>query len=468
MLSTTNEKIITFYKNHPSISFEQSNLFLIELLEKFTNQEDGQENNHNNKETQNISALMLSQMVDRLKSMEDNIQRQEGTYSLKMMEMKDKYMEDIKMILSNNVSEKFSPLLQLYNQQLLDKTQLLFQILPEKIKELQTFIETETKNKSQNQNQNQQLNQADLSQLQKDFEQKFAQTQKEIELGFKQVTDISTQNQQNVTELLGKMNNSSHKGKISENLLFSILQNLYPSANVEFVGTTKETGDFILERKNKPKVLIENKDYSRSVPTEEIFKFIRDCEVQSCSGLFISNSGICGKDSYEVQVNNGNVLVYIHSVHNDAEKIKVAIDIIDHFKNKLDEFDTKSDIDTISKELLDTINKEYQQHSVQKINVMKTIKDFSQKILKQVEEIQIPALDNYLSTRYASSSSKYVCQYCEYVGKNQQAMSAHLRGCTIKKNMTDQKLESIQVETSQPLVCDIEIPEITISPVVLT
>jgi hypothetical protein len=100
---------------------------------------------------------------------------------------------------------------------------------------------------------------------------------------------------------------------------------------------------------------------------------------------------------------------------------------------------------------------------------MKTIKDFSQRILKQVEEIQIPALDNYLSTRYASSSSKYVCQYCEYVGKNQQAMSAHLRGCTIKKNMTDQKLESIQVETSQPLmVCDIEIQEITKLPVVLT
>jgi hypothetical protein len=35
--------------------------------------------------------------------------------------------------------------------------------------------------------------------------------------------------------------------------------------------------------------------------------------------------------------------------------------------------------------------------------------------------------------------------------------------------MTDQKLESIQVETSQPLmVCDIEIQEITKLPVVLT
>ena len=133
MLSTTNEKIIAFYKNHPSISFEQSNLFLIELLEKFTDED-------------NVSIKIISQMMERLKSMEENLQRQEGTMSLKMMEMKDRYMEDIKMILSNNVSEKFSPLLQNYNQQLLDKTQILFQTLPDKIKELQNFIESETKN----------------------------------------------------------------------------------------------------------------------------------------------------------------------------------------------------------------------------------------------------------------------------------------------------------------------------------
>ena len=81
---------------------------------------------------------------------------------------------------------------------------------------------------------------------------------------------------------------------------------------------------------------------------------------------------------------------------------------------------------------------------------MKTIKDFSQKILKQVEEIQIPALDNYLSTRYASSSSKYVCQYCEYVGKNQQAMSAHQRGCTIKKNIESPSTDENKIEIQIP------------------
>ena len=422
MLSTTNEKIINFYKNHPSISFEQSNLFLIELLEKFTDQDND-----------NVSIKIISQMMERLKSMEENLQRQEGAMSLKMMEMKDKYMEDIKMILSNNVSEKFSPLLQNYNQQLLDKTQILFQTLPDKIKELQTFIETETKHQLQNQSTSQ--TQIDLSQI----EQRFAQTQREIEAGFKQVTDISTQNQQSVTDLLGKMNNSSHKGKISENLLFSILQNLYPSANVEFVGTTKETGDFILERKNKSRILIENKDYSRSVPTEEILKFIRDCEIQKCSGLFISNSGICGKDSYEVQVNDGEVLVYIQFCNNDSDKVKIGIDIIDHFKEMLDNLN-KDDNEEISKEVVKEINDEYKLWASNRATMLKTIKEFHESMKKQLDAMSIPSLEKYLSTRFSpvsTGSTMMICEHCGYSCKNKQALSAHRRGCLKLKSKSD-------------------------------
>ena len=50
-------------------------------------------------------------------------------------------------------------------------------------------------------------------------------------------------------------------------------------------------------------------------------------------------------------------------------------------------------------------------------------------MIKQIDEIQFPVLESYLSSRYAFSSSKYVCEHCEYVAKNQSAMSAHKRGC---------------------------------------
>jgi hypothetical protein len=401
MLSTSNPKIIEFYQNHPSISFEHSNLLLIDLMDKMVQDQ--------------VSTAMVSQLVDRFKTMEDSVARQESNISLKMMEMKDKYMDDIKMILSNNVSEKFSPLLQNYNQQLLDKTTILFQsILPEKIKELQTFITEESKKSN-----------PDMSQL----DQRFAATQREIEAGFKHVAEISTQNQQSVADLLGKMNNSSHKGKISENMIFSVLEKLYPAAIVDFVGTTKETGDFIVERKNKPKVLVENKDYTRSVPSEEVNKFIRDIDEQKCCGLFISNSGICGKESFEVQVHNGEVLVYIQFCNYDSDKIKMGFDIIDHFKEMLDNLSEGTDVDSINKEVVKEINDEYKAWVSNRTSMLKSIKDFHDSMKKQLDAMSIPSLEKFLSTRFTPVSSMMTCEHCGFSCKNKQALSAHLRGC---------------------------------------
>jgi rubrerythrin/predicted Holliday junction resolvase-like endonuclease len=401
MLSTSNPKVIEFYKKHPELSFEHTNLLFVEMLEKMVDDK--------------VSTSMVSQLLERLKSMEDSLSRQDGTMSLKMLEMKDKYMEDMKVVLSNNVSEKFSPLLQSYNQQLLDKTTILFQnILPDKMKELQSLITEESKKTT-----------PDLSQL----EQRFLQTQKDIEHGFKHVAEISTQNQQSVTELLSKMNNSSYKGKISENMIYSILESLYPSANIEFVGTTKETGDFIVSRKNKPKVLIENKDYTRTVPTEEVNKFIRDIETQKCCGLFISNSGIAGKDNFEVQVHNGDVLVYVQFCNYDSDKIKMAIDIIDHFKEMLDNLNEDTDTDSISKDLIKDINDEYKVWVTNRSTMLKSIKDFHDTMKKQLDSMSIPSLEKYLSTRFTPVSSMMTCEHCGFPCKNKQSLSAHLRGC---------------------------------------
>jgi hypothetical protein len=57
-----------------------------------------------------------------------------------------------------------------------------------------------------------------------------------------------------------------------------------------------------------------------------------------------------------------------------------------------------------------------------------------------IEDVRLPSLEEHLSTRYATSSSKYVCQFCEvFQAKNQQALSAHHRGCA-KKKLIDNEL----------------------------
>ena len=184
------------------------------------------------------------------------------------------------------------------------------------------------------------------------------------------------------------------------------------------------------------KILIENKSWTRNIVQAEVIKFIRDIETQDCSGIFLSqNTKITTKNNFEINIHNNNVLVYIHEVSNDPDKIKLAIDIIDNLKIKIDDVlqGKDSSTDTISKEIVEYINIEYQNFITQKTSLIKITKDFNKRILKQIDELKLPSLEDYLSRKYSFSSNKYVCEYCNFVGKNQQSKSAHLRGCVERK-----------------------------------
>ena len=484
-ITIDNQKIWKFFKEeHPNICPENTMLTFIDIMNKLSQDVNSSLNN-----------TLAAQLVESMKQLQsqvsvvsDNVSRIQtdtlSNFSLKLSEFKKDYIEDVKMILTNNVSEKIAPLLKEQNTIMLDKTYILInEIIPKNNESLSKQIGDSIKilhssiSEDTNRFLSSSINQKTLDDFILGLDNKFAQTlltsqtfhtsseqrlneslreiKNSTDSNFNSIKEISTSNQQlatslntNVSDMLKKMDNTATKGKLSENIVYNILQTLYPVSQIDFVGTTKETGDIILTRNNKPKILVENKNWDKNVVQEEVKKFIHDVETQKCCGLFIAqNYGIANKEQFQIDIHDGNVLVYIHSVHNDAEKIKVAIDIIDHFKGKLDELDTHTDIDTISKEVLDSINQEYQMYCAQKLNIMKTIKDFNHKILKQVEDIVIPSLDNYLSARYASSTSKYVCQYCEYIGKNQQAMSAHQRGCSVKKNIFDNNDGEIKIDS---------------------
>ena len=77
------------------------------------------------------------------------------------------------------------------------------------------------------------------------------------ESSFENRTILSEQNN-TLNSLLKRFENSSKKGKMSENLLSNVLAEVYPLAEIEDVGKTKETGDIMMLRKNKPKILVEN------------------------------------------------------------------------------------------------------------------------------------------------------------------------------------------------------------------
>lgn len=206
------------------------------------------------------------------------------------------------------------------------------------------------------------------------------------------IKNIIFENQENLSSLLRKMENPCSKGKISEYVLHNILEKLFPAGNIIFVGLEKETGDFILEREGKEKILIENKNWRTNVSTKEVDKFIRDVASQNCSGiLFSQTSGISLRKNFEIDVLDGkNVLLFVHHANNDIEKIKLAIEILDNFKLKLASLQTPF---TLSRENLTKINLEYNIYLSQKKEIKKTARDFAARITKLVDDVQFPNLE---------------------------------------------------------------------------
>ena len=489
------QKVIEFYQKHPNLDFESMNIIFTSMMESLTM-------DMNSSLNTNIATQLLTHiqgLQSQVAVVSENVVRIQSdtllNFNLKMTEFKRDHIADMQMILSNNSTntiEKLSPLIREYNSILLDKTHLMLnelvpknnESLTRQIQEIMKCFHTSISEET-NHLLKSNLDQESLSDFMAKLDHKFSTAQtssqqiinaivtssehrldsriSEIRSSTEQnIHDLKTMSsssqssqmllQTNVSDLLKKMEVSSIKGKCSENVLFHILQSLYPTAQIDVVGQEKETGDIMLIRKNKPTILIENKNWSKTVVQEEVKKFIRDAEIQNCCGLFLSqNNGIAHKENFEININNGNVLLYVHEVNNDAEKIKMAIDIIDNFKIKLDEINLSDGNEiTIDKDVLDDINKEYQSFIIQKIAQIKTIKDYSSKMLKQIDDIQFPNLEKFLATRYAFSSTTCIsCDVCGFIAKNQSSMSAHRRGC---KKTDDCDVSSIGVElVAQPI-----------------
>jgi hypothetical protein len=230
------------------------------------------------------------------------------------------------------------------------------------------------------------------------------------------------------------------------------LAEVYPLAEIEDVGKTKETGDIMMLRKNKPKILVENKDWTRAIVNAEVQKFVRDVEIQKCHGLFLSqNVGICSKDNYEINILEGNlVTVYIHNVNYDPEKISVGVDIIDSISEILKEIDVmeinQSTEYSISKELTQFINAEYQNYLAHKERTIKMAKDFVANLIKHEEEFNFSSLEKFLESKCNIQNNKNVCKYCGFIGKKAQSLSAHMRGCAkYKATLKKEKNESIEI-----------------------
>ena len=64
----------------------------------------------------------------------------------------------------------------------------------------------------------------------------------------------------------------------------------------------------------------------------------------------------------------------------------------------------------------------------QKLKHIKTIKEFSKKLIAETETINLPTLSGILIDQYGTNkNTEWKCNMCEYIGKNKGALSSHVK-----------------------------------------
>lgn len=166
----------------------------------------------------------------------------------------------------------------------------------------------------------------------KEMFEKNQEYMKEINTLRKELFDIQTIN-----------NNSSLKGKYSEEKVFNILNRHLPSA--EIIDTHKESakGDFIVKVQNVI-MMVETKDYSKNVPKREIDKFYRDLDVNSeinCAVFISQQSGISKKENMEYENYNGKHIFFIHNFIQNDFLIAIVYNVFKQLLSAKNNFDFK-------------------------------------------------------------------------------------------------------------------------------
>ena len=462
-LCTNNKRIFDFYTTHKSLDFEQINLLCIDLFENVLQDATATIN-------KSIGSQILSECLETRAKMAEisgglqlvnaNLAKMSSDLHIKMLDIKREYVDEIKSVLDKNGATLLLETVSLITSQVVDKTNLLLnQIVPDSnnavVKQvqddIQRFYNDEIKTLLSGA-----VKAEQLDVFFNNFDTKYGRMMQSIQTPILQVLSMNDErinkniNKQqetqeklltNLEEFLNKYkNNSSLKGKFSENLLHKVIIQMFPTAEIADTSKMNHTGDLVVKRENRDSILFENKDYADNVSAEEVNKFIGDCEKQGMHGIILSqNTGIASKKNYHIDIKKGKVLVYVHQVDYSQYKIQIAVDIIDTLSEKLKGTSVEKDEKTVSKEVLAEINAEFARFVVQKEAVITVVKDCQKKIIDEIKNISFPSLEKYLSS---SDQITYTCDVCNrFTTQSKKALASHKRTKECKAHgSTDDKI----------------------------
>lgn len=385
----TNKKIIDFYAKNPNLNIESINLLVIEMIDKIVN--------NDSQAFDSVQSQILCNIAD----------------------LKGSMQRELETAFANN--DKIDQLFRQNASQILDKTSI---VIHESL--------------SKNDHNLQPMLNATEQRLQKEIE-----TIKDGLLTGSLIGDL--------TDFFNKFKNSSYKGQLGEMQLESALNQMFPSAEVTNTSSLRASCDFRLTRADKNVILFETKDYDRNVTLDEVKKFIRDIELQKHHGVFLSqHSGITSKQNFQIDIIGKNVVIYIHYVKYDQTVMRLAVDIIDNFSEKLAiiEYGEK-DSYSLDEDTFEAILKEYNDFVQKKLMFIDTFKDSQKRLLALIDDIQFPCLKKFITQKHGSimnnDCQKITCNICNnFDAVNNKSLAAHQRGC--RKKMAQRKDDTIVVD----------------------
>ena len=427
LCSTRNKRVIDFYTNNPFLDFEQINLLCVDLFENIL--QDANQSTIN----KSIGSQILSECLENRSRMNDlnagfqlfqaNLAKMSSELHLKMLEMKSADLSEPHLNqITSRVVEMIKQIIPEGNQQVIKQVH----------NDIQRFFDEFRAGGGAGVCAADFSNQLLLS-IQQPILQVISMNDERINKNINRQQETQEKMLSNLDEFLNKYkNNSSLKGKFSENLLQKVIVQMFPTAEIIDTSKLNHTGDIIVRRDNNNNdILFENKDYADNVSTDEVTKFINDCERHKIHGIILSqNTGITSKKNYHIDIKGGKILVYVHNVEYSSYKIQIAVDIIDTLASKLNAVETSvaatatEDI-VISKVVLDDINADFQKFIAQKEAVINLVKDCQKKIIDEIRGFAIPSLEKYLNS---GDKITFTCDVCNtFVATSKKGIGSHKR-----------------------------------------
>ena len=469
----TDKNVCSFYKEHPYVDVNSINRLCVELLNSaLNNNNEIVTNNFHQKILSEISEnnRVVSLLQDTMTSMKtDNLH----SFITEMTDIKDDYLEELKTMVITETTDKITSIMEANNSNLLNKTvDVIRNIIPnlntkqsEDINrslysfqkaiasDTQTLLKSvDTHSLKEYMNNFELKSSLMLQNIQQPILCSITASEERITNNVKSIKDNITDTDEIHKTMFNSINSilttdkpidkNTYKNSTTNYHFISVLTKSFGSADISSKIFGMNTPTTVMKRIRKPDILIQNYELDTNVSSDEMASFMNVLSDENKCGIMVSQySGISNKNDFQIEFHTNNVIIFVHNSEYSNHKIEAAVNIIDHLYFKLHQFNKTgiNDDFTIPKDILETINNEYQMFMTQKLAVIDVLKESQKKVIAQIDEIKFPSLDKYLSGKYSAPiiKSGLKCDICKYYSANNlKALAAHKRGCMRKHGLT--------------------------------